>query len=194
MKTSLGPTNILLPLPAALVLCGDPVNPNPIAIAWLNIVTPKPPRIGLSVDHVRYSYQLLQEYPDFTVNIPSADLAAKVDYCGIFSGRQHDKIKECDFTLLPGNTTSMPIIAECPLNLECRIESSLDLGTHTFFIGEILNTFVDTNKMDQSSNRAIPDVAKLDPLIYCSFIREYRRTGESLGKAFSIGKTIQPEK
>lgn len=189
-KKSLGPTNILLPLPAALVLCGSPEQPNVIAIAWLTIVTPNPPRIGLSVDHRRHSYQLMTEHPDFTVNIPSAALAKVVDYCGIASGREHNKIAECNLTLRPGLKTPMPIIDECPLNLECHRSQAIDFGTHTFFIGEILDTRVDEEKMDTSSQREIPDVDKLDPLVYCSFVREYRQTGATLGKAFSIGRQI----
>jgi flavin reductase (DIM6/NTAB) family NADH-FMN oxidoreductase RutF len=190
MKTSLGPNNILLPLPAGLVLCGDPKKPNVIAIAWLTIVTPNPPRIGLSVDHRRYSYQLMTEHPAFTVNIPSSALAKVVDYCGIVSGREHNKIAECNLTLLPGLKTAMPIIAECPLNLECQRCQALDFGTHTFFVGEILDTRVDEDKMNAESQRQIPDVDKLDPLVYCSFIREYRQTGATLGNAFSIGRQL----
>ena len=192
MKKSLGATNILLPLPAALILCGLPAQPNVIAIAWLTIVTPQPPRIALAVDHRRYSYGLLQDYPEFTVNIPPASLTREVDYCGIASGRTTDKIADCAFTLLPGSQVAMPIIQECVLHLECRREQVLDLGSHTLFIGEILDTRVDEDKLTTDSQRLLPDVGKLDPLAYCSYIRQYWSLGENAGGAFQIGLGQKP--
>ncbi len=187
MKQSIGPTNILLPLPVALVLCGPPASPNVIAISWLTIVTPQPPRIGLSVDHRRHSFKLMQEYPEFTINIPPASLAVPADYCGIASGKSIDKIAACDFNLLPGSKVAMPIIKECCLHLECRTEQAIDFGSHTFFVGEILDTRVDEDKMNKTSARKLPDVEKIDPLAYCSFIREYWSLGSMNGKAFQIG-------
>ena len=36
-----------------------------------------------------------------------------------------------------------PLVAECPLNVECRVSASLPLGSHTLFVGLVLAVHLD---------------------------------------------------
>ena len=109
-------------------------------------------------------------------------MAAKVDYCGIYSGHKIDKSKI--FNVDYGQLDTAPLIEECPVNLECKVIHSLDLGSHVLIIGEILETYINGDCM--TSEKADP--AKIDPLIYTTGIKQYQRLGKVVGRAWEIGK------
>jgi flavin reductase (DIM6/NTAB) family NADH-FMN oxidoreductase RutF len=189
MKKQLGPSDVIFPVPAALVVSGCGEAANILTIAWIGILSSTPPTIGISLHQRRYSLGLIRENQEFTVNFPSAGQFREVDYCGITSGRKHHKAKELGFTLLPGAVINTPIIQECPYNIECKVTQEIELGEYTLFMAEIVETHVDEAHFDPT-NRANINIASLDPLAYCAVIREYWRLGEKLGKGFDAGRTI----
>ena len=189
MKKQLGPTDVIFPVPAALVVSGTGDAANVMTVAWIGILSSTPPTIGISLHRQRYSLGLIHQNQEFTVNFPAAQHFREVDYCGITSGRKHNKIKEIGFTLLPGSVINTPIIQECPYNIECKVTREIELGEYTLFMAEIIETHVDEEHFD-SSNRAKINIASLDPLVYCAVIREYWRLGAKLGKGFEAGRTI----
>ena len=60
----------------------------------------------------RYTYSLLEQDGDFTVNVPRVGMEDIVAYCGKVSGRENDKFKEKDPTPVPSRHVIPPIIAE----------------------------------------------------------------------------------
>jgi len=92
---------------------------------------------GITIAKVRYSHQIISNSDGFVINVPTRDQVHIVDYCGTVSGRDVDKFKECNLLPLPSEKISAPRILEFPLNIECAIKQSVDLGSHTFFFGEI---------------------------------------------------------
>ena len=182
MKKAIGPQTLLYPMPAVLV--GTVVNEKPtfMTAAWCGIAASTPPAISVGVRSARYTYQGISENNTFSINIPSADLVEKVDYCGIYSGHKVDKSQI--FRVDYGKLMTAPLIQECPVNLECRVIHSLDLGSHTLFIGEIIETYVNEGCWDGQK----ADPAKIDPVIYTESVRQYRRLGEIIGRAWEVGK------
>ena len=70
----------------------------------------------------RYTRELLDQNPEFTINTPLSEVDTHaLQICGTKSGRDMDKIKECGFTLLDGEKVSVPAIKEFPLTLECKV-------------------------------------------------------------------------
>lgn len=70
----------------------------------------------------RYTRQLLDENPEFTVNCPVGEIDGKIlGICGTKSGRNTDKIKELGLTLEEPSKISVPGIKELPLTLECKV-------------------------------------------------------------------------
>ena len=96
MKKQIGPTEILFPVPAALITSGTMEKPNIITVAWISMVSPNPLIIGIAVDKSRYSVDLIKKYKCFGVNIPSAKHFVETDYCGIVSGRKVNKFEKRD--------------------------------------------------------------------------------------------------
>ncbi|MDX1707122.1 MAG: flavin reductase family protein, partial [Desulfobacterales bacterium] len=106
----------------------------------------------------------------------------KVDYCGIYSGHKVDKSKV--FKVTYGKLKTAPLIEECPVNLECQVMKSLEVGSHILFIGEIVETYIHENCLTDGQ----ADPAKIDPIIYSTAVQQYQRLGEVVGQAWSVGK------
>ena len=135
--------------------------PNVMAIGWafIGYLWNKPYFI-VAVRPSRYTHKLIQETGEFTVNVPTPDMKDIVDYCGTVSGRTHDKFRAKKLTAVKGKSVKAPIIDECVLHYECRVdyESRLEPervptevrrinypsgGYHTLFFGEILAYYGD---------------------------------------------------
>lgn len=187
MKKLFGPTGIFFPLPVALVACGTMEKPNIITIAWISMLDESPPTLGFSIRKERHSFELIQRYKEFSVNIPSSKYFKEVDLCGIYSGKNIDKFKETGLTPVRASKISAPIIKECPLNIECSLAKSVEINNRILFVAGILETHID-NDMIVDEKAMKLDIKKASPLIYCSRIREYWSIGEKLGNAFSAGK------
>ena len=189
MKIQLGPSDILFPVPSALIVSGSFEKPNIITIAWIGIMGSSPPVVGISLKKSRYSLDSIRNTKEFTVNIPSADKFREVDYCGIVSGRKRDKFIDINFTPLRSAKIDAPIIKECPFNMECVVIKEVELGEWVLFLGEIVETYVDEDKINISNKNKI-DIAKVNPLVYCATVREYWELGNKLGDGFHAGKEI----
>jgi len=171
-KIELPPQTMLIPLPAVLVSCaGEKHEPNIITISWIGIVNSEPPMLSISVASKRYSHSIIKKSGEFVVNLTSEDNLDAVDFCGTKSGKNIDKFKEMNLTLFPAKKVNAPLIAECPINLECRVTESKVLGSHEMFIAEIVAVHADEEYLDADKR---PIIDKLKPLVYCTVAREYR--------------------
>ena len=171
------PTTILYPIPAVMVSCGTGSQANIITLAWVGTLCSQPPLVGISVRPSRHSHGLIREAAEFVVNLPDADQVRWVDYCGVVSGRDVDKWAACGFTPAPATEVQTPLIAECPVNIECRVRRTLSLGSHDLFIGEVLAVQVDEAVLDEHGRI---DFAKARPFAFLN--GEYRQVGELLGR------------
>ena len=150
VKQSWKPGNVLSPVPAVLVRCGGMRGwkPNLITIAWTGNVCSDPPMLSISVRPERYSYEIIKTTGEFVVNVPSLRQAKAVDWCGVVSGRSEDKFAATGLTPSPALKVDCPIVAECPLNIECRVREFLVLGSHTLFVAEVIAVQVSSALID----------------------------------------------
>ena len=181
-KVKLGPQTLLYPMPAVLVGSKVSERPNFMTAAWCSIAAYKPPALSVALRKERYTLKGVKEQGTFSINVASADLVQKVDYCGIYSGKNRDKSQL--FQVFYGVLETAPLIRECPLNLECKEIHSLDLGSHTLVIGEIVETYISEGCL--TDGKADPE--KIDPLVYTPAVNRYHRLGEVIAGAFHIGK------
>lgn len=96
---------------------------NTMTIGWgtLGIQWKKPIFIAF-VRQSRYTKELLDKNPEFTVNIPYGEYDKSVlGICGTRSGRDIDKIRELGLTPEASETVSVPGIRQFPLTLECKV-------------------------------------------------------------------------
>jgi len=185
-KIKMGPQTMLYPTPSTLVGAMVDGKPNFLAIAWCGVAGSVPPMISISVQHHRYSYKGIQEFKEFSVNIPSVEQVKETDYCGIYSGRNVDKVDACKFDVFYGSLKNAPLIKQCPVNLECSVSHSLNLGSHELILGKIEEAHISEECMTDGK----PDVTKIRPFIFTPNTREYFAYGEMIGQAFSIGREL----
>lgn len=186
-KIDLGAKHFLYPQPAVIV--GATVNgkPNWLTIAWCGVMQGEPPIIEVALMKSRYSLAGIKENKSFSVNVPSGELVAATDYVGIVSGHKTDKSGV--FKTFYGELETAPMIEECPINMECRLIDVLDYeGTHEIMVGEIVKTYAN----EECLTDGVPDVKKVDPVIFSTGDHNYWRIGEHLGNAFSTGKRYKP--
>lgn len=150
-KQTFKPGNMLYPLPAVMVSCqGNDKKPNIITVAWAGTVCTNPPMLSISVRPERYSYHLIEESGEFVVNLTTQDLVRATDFCGVRSGRDLDKFKECHLTPLPSKLVKAPGIAESPVNIECKVREIKPLGSHTLFLADVVNVTIDDTYLDEN--------------------------------------------
>jgi flavin reductase (DIM6/NTAB) family NADH-FMN oxidoreductase RutF len=176
-KISKKPFVALRPVPVVLVSCGHGERANIITIAWTGILCSKPPQVGIGVRPDRHSHGLIQEMGEFVVNVPGEGLLEEVEYCGFVSGRDAAKFATRGLTPTPGSAMRTPIIAECPINLECRLVHTLPLGSHDLFVGEVAAVQVSEEVLDE---RGRVDNDRLKPILFTG--DEYWGLGSSLGR------------
>lgn len=187
-KKSLGAKTIAFPTAAWAVATYDSEGKaNAITVAWGGICCSKPPCVAVSIREATYTHGAITARRAFTVNIPSAAHVGALDFFGIKSGRKVDKFAATGLTPVRSELVDAPYIEEFPLVLECRVLHTLNLGLHTQFVGEIIDVKADEDAIGADG---ILDLAVLQPFTYAPEVREYRAIGESLGRAFAIGKEI----
>jgi len=190
MKKRIGPVERLFPMPCPLVVGGTMDEADALAVAWINVVGSTPPTIAMGLRESRHTLELIRRTGTFTVNIPRADMADVVDFCGLESGRSTDKFAATGLTLVRSAIVEAPIIGECPYNIECRVTGETEIGAYRVILGEIVEAHADEEILREPDGDLI-DVDALDPLVYLAGVREYRRLGEKVADAFSVGRSVQ---
>lgn len=134
---------------------------NTMTIGWGSVgYAWNKPIFTVFVRKSRYTYDLMENSDNFTVSIPlSKNLKSALAICGSKSGRDIDKLKECNLSLDASRIVDTPIIAECELHYECKIVYKQDMNPdllvknitqsayanqdyHTIYYGEIVETYI----------------------------------------------------
>jgi len=179
-KTRLQPYRPVYPSPAALITSVDKEGiANIITLGEVfNISIRKPVIVGIAIRPVTYSHGLISETREYVVNLPPARLLAAVDGCGSVSGRSGvDKFAAFGLTPLPADEVRPPLIAECPVNLECKVLDIHTIGDHDLFLGQVVAMHVDESVLDEDGE-IMAD--RLDMLVYVT--AEYWSGGDRLAR------------
>lgn len=178
--------NMVYPLPAVMVSVTDGNgNDNIITVAWVGTVCTNPAMVSISVRPERHSYDMIRTTGEFVINLTTEKLAYATDYCGVRSGKDIDKFKEMKLTKEQASFVKAPMIGESPVNIECKVKSVEELGSHHMFLAEVLTVHADEAYMDETGKF---DLNSANPLIYSH--GEYYSIGNKLGKfGYSVKKS-----
>jgi flavin reductase (DIM6/NTAB) family NADH-FMN oxidoreductase RutF len=176
-KLEVNPSTCLYPVPVALVTCRrEGETPNIITIAWVGTVCSDPPMLSISIRPTRYSHGIVKETGEFVVNIPDEPLLRVTDVCGVVSGRDEDKFALTGLTAEPASKVGAPLIAECPVSIECKTTEVLSLGVHDMFVAEIVAVHVAETVAGDGGRWDFDGAA---PICFCK--GEYRGLGAKIG-------------
>jgi flavin reductase (DIM6/NTAB) family NADH-FMN oxidoreductase RutF len=146
----------------------------------------------VSIRPERHSYELIKRTGEFVINLTNEALAEATDWCGVRSGRNFDKFKECGLTAEKSGIVTAPSIAESPISIECRVKQIIPLGSHDMFIAEVMGVMVDESLLDPTTGKL--DLSRANLLGYAH--GEYYALGEKLGTfGWTVkGSTLKSEK
>jgi flavin reductase (DIM6/NTAB) family NADH-FMN oxidoreductase RutF len=190
-KIKLETGSIRIPLPVCpTVIAGSMVDGKAdfTTIAWTGVAASSPPTITISLQPQRHSLKGIRRNMTFSVNIPSVGLLKETDYCGIATGADTDKAKDCAFKVFYGEITSAPFIQECPVNHACEVVRIINLGSHELIIGRIVETFVNEDCL----TGGYIDPIKVNPFFFAGY--NYFALGAKAGEPFRSGTSINPKK
>lgn len=131
---------------------------NVITLGWGQIgpVYRGHPVFVIAVAPPRYSWRFLEEVPEFVIALPDNSLSHATKICSTLSGRNIDKFRASGLTPVKSEYVKAPSVAECPVNIECRIYTKVApphmLLTpehrrapverqHTIYFAEVLGAF-----------------------------------------------------
>ena len=174
------------PVPPTLVTCEHNGIRNVFTVAWTGILCTQPPVTYISVRPERYSYELISESGEFVINLATEELTKAVDICGVKSGRKLDKFAHLGLTCEKASKVGAPILAQSPVNIECKVREVVKLGTHDMFIADIVALDVANELIDEKGRLALE---KAGLLAYSH--GEYYGLGKKLG---SFGYSVRKKK
>ncbi|MDF1538094.1 MAG: flavin reductase family protein [Candidatus Thorarchaeota archaeon] len=182
MKSNLAP----FPKPGCIIGAMVDGRPNFMNIVWVNRMNISPNILAASVNVKHYTLKGIKQNQSFSLNFPSIDLVEKTDYVGLVSGRDVDKSKL--FEVFYGDDENTPMIRECPINIECKVHDMVELPDHVVVFGEVLNVYSEEQYMTDGAL----DPKKFNPIVFTrpGPIGTYWKLGDSIGRAWSIGKNL----
>jgi flavin reductase (DIM6/NTAB) family NADH-FMN oxidoreductase RutF len=128
-------------IPNALALVGSRAGDerNAMTTSWITQLSMAPVLIGIGVDNAAVTHRLITAGGVFSVNLWNAgDTRVFVKF---------SKPAVDDGTTLNGRsvraaTTGAPVFDEAVAWMDCEVRHTLDLGTHTLFVGEVVDAAV----------------------------------------------------
>ena len=183
-------STLLSPVPPAMVTCSRGDEINIITVAWTGIVNSQPPKTYISIRPSRHSYDMIRESREFAIHLTPKSLVRAADWCGIHTGAKVNKFERCRLTPEPASKISAPLIAECPIALECRVTDVIPLGSHDMFLADIVAVDADERLLDADGKLRM-ERAELAAYAHGDYYELGRRLG-SFG--FSVAKKRQGSK
>jgi flavin reductase (DIM6/NTAB) family NADH-FMN oxidoreductase RutF len=108
----------------------------------------EPPMIAISVRPTRASHDIVDHHGEFVVNIPWPTMETVSDFVGTTTIGETDKWVETGLTRLKATKVQPPLLAECPVNIECSVTQTVRLPSHSLFIAEVVALHADSGIVD----------------------------------------------
>ena len=144
--------------------------------------------IAINATQKRKTLKDMLEQKAFVLSFPSADQVKEVDYLGVESGYNRDKLKDLELTTSEARTVYAPIINEMLLSLECEVVHTVTVGSHMQVTGEVKNIVADESILNEDGKVVLE---KLKPLIYDEEQLRYLGIGEPVADAFRTGMEVK---
>jgi flavin reductase (DIM6/NTAB) family NADH-FMN oxidoreductase RutF len=179
---------ILNPVPAVLITSKNKEGKvNVFTVGWVGTACTRPPMVTVAIRPDRLSYEYIKESEEFVINLPNTSMTKIVDYCGVVTGKKEDKIEKLNLSLENSTEVSAPGLADCPVNIECRLKSITPLGSHDLFLAEVVSVSVEEEIIDEKGKIHLEKAN----LIAYSHGEYFALNNRALGK---FGYSIQKKK
>ncbi len=188
-KTSLGAKTVIIPTPVWVIGSYDKEGkPNVMTSSWVGICCSKPASVMTCLREATYTFGNIMERKAFTVNIPSESFVHQASYVGRVSGRDVDKFMKTGLTPVKSTLVDAPYIKEFSMVIECKLTKTVELGSHTMFIGEIMDVKAGRSILNEGD---VPDIEKLKPFVFTPGSSKFYGIGQYLGNVSDLAKKTE---
>ena len=187
-KIRLEPDYQYFAAPHPAVVVGTFVNGKPTynTLSDFGITCGYPLHVYISSVKSHYTNIGIRENQTYSVNVPSPENIVETDYVGRVSGHKVDKSEV--FEYVTGDIKTVPLISSFPINFECKVLNTIDVGRNEMFIAKVVAVHCDSGCMSGNSI----DIEKVNPLTMFMDMY-YRDMGNPLGKSYEVGKQYIPK-
>lgn len=137
-KIQITANTTLYPVPVVLITCGQGENANVFTLNRISSCNAEPPMLAISVRPGRASHNLIADLGEWVVNLPNPELKVVADFVGSTTIQETKKWEETGLERKTASIVKPPLLAICPVNIECKLIESTSLPSHTLFIGEVV--------------------------------------------------------
>lgn len=132
----------LFPRVCALICTSNDEKDNVMTASFLMPISFNPKYVCFSISPFRYSFENLKKNPQFTMNILTEDMLKISEICGRYSGKNTDKFKLAGLKKEESKFIKPPMIKNCPVSFECKVEYMEKFGDHFLVIGKVVNEII----------------------------------------------------
>jgi len=129
-------------IPNALALVGSRAGDewNGMTTSWITQLSMAPLLVGVGVDNSAVTHRLITVGGSFTVNLwSSEDTKVFVKFSKPATYADTDAGPTLNGRPVRAGRTGAPVFTEAVAWLDCEVRQALDLGTHTLFVGEVVD-------------------------------------------------------
>lgn len=187
MKVNLKNHTMMYPAPAVVASAYDENGrADACTLAFATMCSHHPPAVMIAINSTlkRKTLKSILQMQEFCIGFGSVEHLAEVDYLGIESGYNEDKLAKINFTPVKGEKVNAPIIDEFKVSLECRVMHVAEVGSHTQITGEIVNVQADESVIDEKGKIIFE---KVNPIAYDDISHSYYEMGDKIADAFKVG-------
>lgn len=122
------------------------MKPSGMIAGWNMKCSSEPPLFAVSISKKSYTGKLISESGEFVIAVPNKELESSVELFGSARGAETDKFAESKTETVKAEFVRSPLIKNATINLECRLTKEVETGDHIIFIGEIMASYVNSEK------------------------------------------------
>ncbi len=142
---------VRLPHPTPLVVAVSGNNPpNPSTYIYFSQLNDHPPIVGIGIKKKRYTYKLIREFRDWTINIVSENILKEADKAGTISGNKQNKSKILELDYISSNKIKSFGIKESIIIYEVQYMNEVEFPDHNLVYGEVVNIKIDKCYMNEN--------------------------------------------
>lgn len=187
MKVNVKNHTMMYPAPAVVASAYDENRrADACTLAFATMCSHHPPAVMIAINSTlkRKTLKSILETQEFCIGFGSVEHMAEMDYLGIESGYNENKLSKINFTPVKGKKVNAPIIDEFKVSLECRVMHVAEVGSHTQITGEIVNVQADESVIDEKGKIIFE---KVNPIAYDDISHSYYEMGDKIADAFKVG-------
>lgn len=163
ITTQISKFQYFYPYTVAVVGARSADRTNFMACAWHTALSFDPPLFGVLISKKRFTYQIVAEAKEFTVNFLAREDIKLSAQMGRISGHDQDKIEAFAVNLSDSVKISSPVLTDAYVSLECTLEDIQNYGDHDLFIGRVAAVH---EKEKSFTPEGVLNVEQVSPLLY----------------------------